>query len=258
MYEEIEDSWTVDSGDYDDIIQKQLSNRRDVEHWEKELEEILGEKPLRILDIGCGPGFLTVILSRLGHSVKAIDGSAGMVEKAADNIRKKGVSACVIREDAVTLPDEKNSSYDVLISRDVIWTLYNPEKAFLRWKEVLKPGGRLIYYDGAFLDYKMSRRLRIWKKAAAGLIYLTEHKKYREDVDRPVGAFENLPFFGADRPLTDCSILKNCGFNSIHVSDDEFRNSPFQLDYWKYGYMGRYFRIIATREEEKETTSFIN
>ncbi len=59
MYEEIEDSWTVDSGDYDDIIQKQLSNRRDVEHWEKELEEILGEKPLRILDIGCGPGFLT-------------------------------------------------------------------------------------------------------------------------------------------------------------------------------------------------------
>ncbi len=258
MYEEIEDSWTVDSGDYDDIIQKQLSNRRDVEHWEKELEEILGKKPLRVLDIGCGPGFLTIILSRLGHSVKAIDGSAGMVEKAVRNIQKEEIAACVSREDAVTLPDEENSSYDVLISRDVIWTLYNPEKAFLRWKEVLKPGGRLIYYDGAFRDYKASRRLRIWKKAAARLIYLTEQKKYREDVDRPTGAFENLPFFGADRPQTDCSILKNCGFDNILVSDDAFRNSPFQLDYWKYGYMGRYFRLVATRAEEKEKTSFVS
>ena len=28
MFEEIENKWTEDSGDYDDMIQKQLSNKR--------------------------------------------------------------------------------------------------------------------------------------------------------------------------------------------------------------------------------------
>ena len=37
MFEKIENKWTEDSGDYDDMIQKQLSNKRTVSHWTKEL-----------------------------------------------------------------------------------------------------------------------------------------------------------------------------------------------------------------------------
>ena len=57
MFEKIENKWTEDSGDYDDMIQKQLSNKRTVSHWTKELKRLLGPEPLRILEVGCGPGF---------------------------------------------------------------------------------------------------------------------------------------------------------------------------------------------------------
>ena len=50
MFEKIENKWTEDSGDYDDMIQKQLNNKRTVSHWTKELKRLLGPEPLRILE----------------------------------------------------------------------------------------------------------------------------------------------------------------------------------------------------------------
>ena len=61
MFEEIESKWTEDSGDYDDMIQKQLSNKRTVSQWTKKLKNLLGPEPLRILEVGCGPGFMGII-----------------------------------------------------------------------------------------------------------------------------------------------------------------------------------------------------
>ena len=49
MFEEIENKWTEASGDYDDIIQRQLSSKRTVSYWTKELKRLLGPEPLRIL-----------------------------------------------------------------------------------------------------------------------------------------------------------------------------------------------------------------
>ena len=71
MFEKIENKWTEDSGDYDDMIQKQLSNKRTVSYWTKELKRLLGPEPLRILEVGCGPGFMSIIAARLGHDVKS-------------------------------------------------------------------------------------------------------------------------------------------------------------------------------------------
>ena len=138
MFEKIENKWTEDSGDYDDMIQKQLSNKRTVSHWTKELKRLLGPEPLRILEVGCGPGFMSIIAARLGHDVKAIDGSSGMVEKARRNMRQYHQQVEICEEDGVTLPLEQEQSYDVILSRDAVWTLYDPEKAFRRWKAVCR------------------------------------------------------------------------------------------------------------------------
>lgn len=35
----------------------------------------------KVLEIGCGPGFLSIIMSRLGYDVKAIDGSEDIAWK---------------------------------------------------------------------------------------------------------------------------------------------------------------------------------
>ena len=55
MFEEIENKWTEASDNYDDIIQRQLSSKRTVSYWTKELKNLLGPEPLRILEVGSGP-----------------------------------------------------------------------------------------------------------------------------------------------------------------------------------------------------------
>jgi 2-polyprenyl-3-methyl-5-hydroxy-6-metoxy-1,4-benzoquinol methylase len=124
MFEEIESAWTADSAGYDDAVKKQLKNKRDLQHWSKELQLILGAKPLHVLDVGCGPGFFSIMLGRLGHHVKAIDGSIGMVEHARANFQAEGCSAKAEVEDAVTLPDEENESYIAVEDEAVLEAVY--------------------------------------------------------------------------------------------------------------------------------------
>ena len=102
-------------------------------------------------------------MMRLGHEVKAIDGSAGMVRCAAANFAAEERKILVQEEDAVELPEEEKEVYDVIISRDVVWTLYDPLRAFTRWKEVLKPGGKVILYDGDYRRDTRSFKITAWK-----------------------------------------------------------------------------------------------
>ena len=44
------------------------------------------------------------------------------------------------------------ASFDLVISRHVLWTLPHPEAAIDEWIRVLRPGGRLVVVDGAVLD----------------------------------------------------------------------------------------------------------
>ena len=204
----IENKWTEDSGDYDDMIQKQLSNKRTVSHWTKELKRLLGPEPLRILEVGCGPGFMSIIAARLGHDVKAIDGSSGMVEKARRNMRQYHQQVEICEEDGVTLPLEQEQSYDVILSRDAVWTLYDPEKAFRRWKAVLKPGGRIIYFDGDYRTVEPTLKNKIHMKIADFLIYVTERKTYETDVKENSGIYEKAAIYIAEASGSGLSDIK--------------------------------------------------
>lgn len=252
MFKELEDAWTQDSKGYDELIQKQFSNRRDVEHWSCELKKILGNEPLRVLDVGCGPGFLSIILSRLGHEVKAIDGSVGMASCAAGNFATEGKDIPVEVEDAVTLPNEDAESYDVIISRDVVWTLYNPQEAFIRWKEVLKPGGKIIIYDGNYRRDRHSLKISLWKGLSAILAVITEKKMPNRKAHHDnQGVFAALPMVICERPEADMELLRNAGYKKIRVTNDKYRNSPKRLEFWKYGYQGRKFRVIAWKSKNR-------
>ena len=246
MFEEIENAWTADSAGYDDSVKKQLQNRRDLRHWSEELQLILGAQPLRVLDVGCGPGFFSIVLGRLGHFVKAIDGSTGMVEHARANFRAEGCMASAEVEDAVTLPDEEPESYDVIISRDVVWTLYDPEAAFRRWKEVLKPGGRVIIYDGNYRRDRRDLKTKAWKAFSDVLTVITDRKlpAPREHASTE-GPFAKLPMVSLERPQADRRMLRKAGYRQVSVADDVYRNSPTRMEYLKYGYQGKKFRVIA-------------
>ena len=180
--------------------------------------------------MGCGPVFMSIIAARLGHDVKEIDGSSGMVEKARRNMRQYHQQVEICEEDGVTLPLEQEQSYDVILSRDAVWTLYDPEKAFRRWKAVLKPGGRIIYFDGDYRTIEPTLKNKIYMKIADFLIYVTERKIYGSEAD--------------------FQILKKVRFARIQIRENRWLNRPWTMDFWKYGYQGKKFIVVATKKEK--------
>ena len=156
----------------------------------------------------------------------------------------------ICEEDGVTLPLEQEQSYDVILSRDAVWTLYDPEKAFRRWKAVLKPGGRIIYFDGDYRTIEPTLKNKIHMKIADFLIYVTERKIYGSDVKENSGIYEKLPFTSQKRPEADFQILKKVRFARIQIRENRWLNRPWTMDFWKYGYQGKKFIVIATKKEK--------
>jgi SAM-dependent methyltransferase len=246
LFERLKQAWSADSDLYDTHVRKQLGNKRDVRHWERELQSVLGEKPLDVLDVGCGPGFFSIILGRLGHRVTSVDGAEGMVEVAKRNIAAAGLEAKVLLADAVSLNTFPPRSFDAIVSRDVVWTIYDPPKAFTRWKEALREGGMVVIYDGNYRQDHSSMRYYSLKLAADLIKWCTEGPAPKESCHNTPGlGFEELPLVRKERPREDKEMLQNAGYSRIEVCPDRFRNTPLRSEFWKYGYQGKKFRIIA-------------
>jgi SAM-dependent methyltransferase len=57
-------------------------------------------------------------------------------------------------------PPLDSSSVDVLASRDVLWTLLDPARAFRNWFTIIRPGGRLLVFHGVTLRRDTERETK--------------------------------------------------------------------------------------------------
>ena len=46
----------------------------------------------------------------------------------------------------------ENECFDAVVTRNVTWTLPDPEKAYRDWYRILKPGGILLNFDANYAD----------------------------------------------------------------------------------------------------------
>lgn len=124
----------------------ELANR-----WITELQSYLpkDKKTLKILDIGCGTGFLTGLLAKMGHQVIGIDLTEEMIHYAHTFATMEAFDADFLVMDAEQLQFE-NESFDVVIARNVTWTLPHVEQAYQEWLRVLRPEGVLVNIDGNY------------------------------------------------------------------------------------------------------------
>jgi ubiquinone/menaquinone biosynthesis C-methylase UbiE len=106
---------------------------------------------LDALDVGCGTGFLSLELAGRGHRVTGLDFAPSMIERAERKAAELGFAVRFEQGDAEQMPFAP-SSFDLVISRHVLWTLPHPEAAVDDWLRVLRPGARLVIVDGAVLD----------------------------------------------------------------------------------------------------------
>lgn len=246
MKDRITRHWDGRAKAYDENVRQVIYSPRERRIWQEIFSEAIGSPPLRILDVGTGPGILSNLLSELGHEVTGIDASEGMLKRARSNSFALQNSIQLLQGDGERLPFA-SGSFDAVVNRYVLWTLPQPEKALAEWQRVLLPGGRLVIIDGTWFDHKSLTAWRqLWRGLSPLLIMLAERRVpcYRE-LDKDIK--RNLWSCNVKRPDIDIEMLSNLGFKDVQVSYDLDRRLLFTLNYLKHGHGGRQFLITGIK-----------
>ena len=149
IHERVEKYWTNRSSSFLEQRTREFHSPLKA-RWITEFAKYLPQnQTLKILDIGCGTGFFTGILSQLGHEVIGIDLTKEMIHLATVFAKQEKFDAQFLVMDAQNL-EFKDASFDIVIARNVTWTLPDVPKAYDEWLRVLKKGGLLINIDGNY------------------------------------------------------------------------------------------------------------
>ena len=153
----IEAYWDERSSDFSKLRQKELSGPC-AASWQAYLRDKLSAAAsLKILDIGTGAGFFAILLAKLGHKVIGIDMSGDMLHQAKQNVLAAGCMAEFRKMNAQEL-DFAAETFDVVISRNLTWTLPDVMQAYREWHRVLKNGGMLLNFDSDYGLIAFSRK----------------------------------------------------------------------------------------------------
>lgn len=146
LAEEIEAYWDERSTAFSRVRLQELAGPDGRAWWDFIAARLPEGRGLTVLDVGTGAGFFAILFARAGHKVTAIDQSARMLLRARENALAWGCKADFRKMDAqcLSLPD---AAFDVVISRNLTWTLPDAMQAYREWLRVLKPGGLLLNFD---------------------------------------------------------------------------------------------------------------
>lgn len=139
--------------------------------WQRWLEiEMISSylhKNDRVLDVGCGNGHSTRILSRFCKEIIGIDYSEAMINRAREESRKKRKTSLkhpiFFQCDALDLNPSLFGTFDVVISERCLINLSSFEKqkkAIANIASVLKPKGKFIFIEGSADGRKVLNKFR--------------------------------------------------------------------------------------------------
>jgi len=94
----------------------------------------------KVLDAGCGPGYVAASARLLGADAEGIDFSEGMVSKATALF--PGIAFSVADVERLPMQD---ATFDAVLSNIVLFHVTDPDRAMSEARRVLKPGGRLVF-----------------------------------------------------------------------------------------------------------------
>jgi SAM-dependent methyltransferase len=100
-----------------------------------------------VADLGCGTGTPAVLLGQAGHRVLGVDAAPRMIEAARAKAAAAGVPADFVVGDAAS-PPWAPETFDVVLSRHVLWAMPDRDEALRRWVRLLRPGGLLLLVEG--------------------------------------------------------------------------------------------------------------
>ncbi len=202
-------------------------NIEELNNWKKDawrqliLKYAPAKNHMKVLDVGTGPGFFAINLALAGHQVSAVDVTEEMLIHAQENASAYGAEADFVLYDGEHLPFE-DESFDLVVSRNVLWNLEKPDEALWEWKRILAPEGRMVYFDANWYLYLFDEEQRKRHDTA----HENYHRLYPHAVHDKIGSQKarfleelamTLPLSKEHRPKWDEDILKKMGMNVIKI-----------------------------------------
>lgn len=213
----IEKYWNGRADQYDGQFGHGIFSDEEKQVWLRTLSRNIHQpKGCKILDVGCGTGFLSLLLSELGFDVTGIDFSDEMMAEADKKAKAMGLNPEFLRGDAESPPVHRGV-YNAVISRHVLWTLPDPEKAISSWKNLLSPGGQIIVIDGVWKPRNFSSKCMF--KLSSVLMRLkgrVENNSWENEYMKNPG---ELPFMGGAEPNKVLDLYKKSGLERTSVDD---------------------------------------
>ena len=222
LLDNIQKYWDMRSETYS--IQNREELMTEQNKWiDKILPRLPQKKNMRILDIGCGPGFFSIMMAQHGYQVTGIDYSEQMLmhalENAKDIIPDIADSITFRKMDAQNLEFEDNS-FDVILSRNLTWGLEHPVKAYQEWLRVLCPGGKILNFDGNHYLHCFREDYSDYQNINRQL----HQQEYLKNVDMSTinRLAMELPLSRLQRPQWDVITLLELGVKGVEVEAQEW------------------------------------
>ena len=119
-------------------------NRRDL--LDPIILEVLGDVlGKQILDAGCGDGYLSRKLARLGASITGVELSQKMLDFAIEEEKKAPLKISYHHAICSSLPNLLASTFDVVVTNNSIQDTADYQGAFREFSRLLKPGGTYLH-----------------------------------------------------------------------------------------------------------------
>ncbi len=229
------------------------------------LVDILSPQPgERILDVGCGTGQLTNLISQKGALVVGIDSSQEMIAQAQASY--PGIEFQVM--DALKLPFKEN--FDAIFSNAVLHWIQPPKKVAQKLFQSLKPGGRMVVELGGkgniqriMQALKTQFLLRAYElNASINIWYFPSLGEYTTLLEKVGFVVQWAHYFDRDTELDDAAngiqdwikmfggafftgIPANEQEDIIQAAQETLRETNYHHDKWFADY--KRLRIVATK-----------
>lgn len=202
--------WKGRSADFGVLRKKELTSDL-APRWLREIEPHIRNTKQRILDLGTGTGFFAFLLAQKGYSVTGIDLTEDMIAQATaqaielkDTLTGQVDFHCM---DAMQL-DFSDESFDMILARNLTWTLPDVEAAYKEWYRVLAPKGILINIDG---DYGVELKVPV----------VAQHHIHEgvanETMQECIAITDELSISRMDRPHWDVHMIRKAGFSRVYL-----------------------------------------
>lgn len=105
-----------------------------------------------LLDVGCGPGTITVeFAQRLAPgNVVGIDAASEVIGKAAALVEETGLDNCTVQTGDTYALDFADNTFDIVHAHQVLQHVRNPVAALREMRRVARPGGVVAVRDADY------------------------------------------------------------------------------------------------------------